>query len=94
LDIPVDNYLSKTSTKISPEQKLDYSVYFDKIRYGLLDVLLEYTSIGWLFCCKSIRKKRKIIEKANEKFENEMDIINLLHKIRRSDALWSNILSK
>ena len=44
--------------------------------------------------CRSFKTRTEILEKSAERISQELDIIHLLHKIRLSNDLWSNLLGK
>ena len=43
--------------------------------------------------CKALRRQKKVMEKVSDKFTNELDIMNLLAKIRQSHEIIDNMLS-
>ena len=46
-------------------------------------------------CCnKNVRERMKMIEQANERFENELDIHLILKKMRAVDGIMKNLLTK
>ena len=38
--------------------------------------------------------RKKLIEEGNDKFSDELDVINILKKIRKSDDMWNQLLTK
>lgn len=62
-----------------PEGKFNYSNQFENIRFNICEIILQYTNTWCLFkICKSFKRKKKIIDRANDRFEDELDVIKLL----------------
>jgi len=46
------------------------------------------------FCCKSGKKRQRLIDDGNERFEEELDVKNLLAKVRKTYEMWDLILTE
>ena len=91
------NYLKKV------EREIDYQIpagmkvrdNFEKIKFSTWQTMIE-PLYACLFkkCCKNIRMRKKLIEEGNDKFSDELDVTNILKKIRKSDDMWNQLLTK
>ena len=41
-----------------------------------------------------MRKRKNLLDNSNERFEQELDLISLLKKVRSSNDMWDNFLTK
>lgn len=80
-------------TKLKNLLRSNFSKLSFKPRHLVLDPI--FTSI---FCCfKQVKwckcfKRQKLIESINERFAQELDIVNLLAKVRDSHTILKNVL--
>ena len=45
-------------------------------------------------CSKDVRKRLKYIEEGNDRFSDELDVTKILKKIRKSDDMWNQLLTR
>ena len=67
---------------------------FNKIEISAWDTYVEPV-YAWVFkrFSKSIRHRRNILSTGNSRFESELEVSDLLSKIRKTHDLWNLILT-
>ena len=90
-DVLISNFIKRVDISDSFRFKENY----EKINMNICVRLFEPIYGPLLkYCNKGIRDRIKMVKVANERFENELDIHELLKKIRAVEGLMRNILSK
>lgn len=91
-DIVQSNFVAKLPSK---EKKGKPPKPYSKITLSLWSILIE-PFYGWMFwrCCKSIKHRKNLYSKGLERFSDELDIVNILKRLRQSHDSLKLILSK